>query len=321
MFFRISVILLLAFFPAGNAQSNSAGNEWELVWSDEFDGNSLNTAKWNFEEDCYGGGNNERQCYTKSKKNVSVSDGFLKITALKRKTKGFAFPKSWREGTEGSLRGKKRFEKVKRPFSSGRITTKNKGDWLYGRFEARMKLPLGQGAWPAFWMLPTSNSYGTWPLSGEIDIMEAINLGQSCEVCEGGREDRIHGTLHFGNPWPKNNQATAEVHLASNVPGFHHYAMEWYPDHMKWFVDGQLYSTIKKDQWFTKGASAENERAPFDQPFHIILNLAVGGKWPEENNDVGYFSMDYPKSVEVDFVRVYKCPVAQDGGSCSFSSN
>ncbi len=170
----------------------SAKESWQLVWSDEFDGDSLDTTKWNYEEDCWGGGNNERQCYTDKTENVSVKDGVLNITALKKTTKGYAWPKSWRAGTEGmKLRGKQRFEKVRRPFSSGRITTKNKGDWTYGRFEARMKLPTGQGAWPAFWMLPTDWAYGGWPLSGEIDIMEAINLGMSCPECEGGREDRV----------------------------------------------------------------------------------------------------------------------------------
>lgn len=317
MILRFSVICFLAFNTAVLASANAAGDKWQLVWSDEFSGNSLDLAKWNYEEDCYGGGNNERQCYTNSERNVSVSNGTLKITALHKKTKGYAFPKSWREGTEGSLRGKKRFEKTRRPFSSGKITTKNKGDWLYGRFEARIKLPTGQGSWPAFWMLPTSSSYGTWPLSGEIDIMEAINLGMTCEKCDGGREDRVHGTLHFGNPWPKNNKAGNETHLERDVTGFHDYALEWYPDRFNWYVDGKLFSTIKKDEWFSKGAPAGNTQAPFDKPFYIILNLAVGGKWPEESNDVGYFSMDYPKSVEVDFVRVYQCSKIASGGECS----
>ena len=146
--------------------------------------------------------------------------------------------------------------------------------------------------------------------------MEAINLGMTCASCAGGREDRVHGTIHFGNPWPKNNSISHETHLASDVPGFHDYAMEWYPDEMRWYVDGKLFSTVKKEEWFSKGAEDENVYAPFDQPFHLIINLAVGGKWPEENNDVGFFSMDYPKSVEVDFVRVYQCPVALSGGKC-----
>ena len=309
----LALIMTLGLVTSSVKAENTG--EWELIWQDEFDGSSLDENKWNFEEDCWGGGNNERQCYTKSKRNVSVSDGTLKITALKKVTKGFAWPKAWRQG-EGTIRGKKRFEKVQRPFSSGRITTKNKGDWLYGRFEARMRLPLGQGTWPAFWMLPSKNTYGTWPLSGEIDIMEAINLGMTCASCAGGREDRVHGTIHFGNPWPKNNMVSHETHLASDVPGFHDYAMEWYPNEMRWYVDGKLFSTVKKEEWFSKGAEDGNVYAPFDQPFHLIINLAVGGKWPEENNNVGFFSMDYPKSVEVDFVRVYQCPVALSGRQC-----
>ena len=110
MITRFSAICFLAFNIAALPSANAAGDKWQLVWSDEFSGNSLDTAKWNFEEDCWGGGNNERQCYTSSERNVSVSNGTLKITALKQKTKGYAFPKSWREGTDGTLRGKKRFE-------------------------------------------------------------------------------------------------------------------------------------------------------------------------------------------------------------------
>lgn len=305
MIFGLMVVLAAAS-PQGAAQADTASPGWQLVWADEFDGAKLDADKWNYEEDCWGGGNNERQCYTKHKRNVSVQDGMLSITAHKKTTKGFAWPKSWRNGTQGpKMIGKKRFEKTKRPFSSGRITTHKKGDWLYGRFEARMKLPTGQGTWPAFWMLPSDWEYGGWPLSGEIDIMEAVNLGQTCETCAEGREDRVLGTIHFGEVWPKNSHKGNETHLAAPVTGFHTYAVEWEPDEMRWYVDGKHYSTMTKEDWHT--AANDDARAPFDKRFHIVLNLAVGGKWPEESNDVGYFSMDYPKSMMVDYVRVYKC--------------
>lgn len=304
-----ATIIISAVALAPPALAETDGQSWQLIWSDEFDGSALDTAKWNYEEDCWGGGNNERQCYTDKTDNVSVGDGVLKITALKKTTRGYAWPKSWRAGTEGmKLKGKQRFEKAKRPFSSGRITTKNKGDWTYGRFEARMKLPTGQGAWPAFWMLPTDWAYGGWPLSGEIDIMEAINLGMTCPECEGGREDRVHGTLHFGETSPRNSLKGKETHLAAPVTGFHTYAIEWEPTQIRWYVDGKHYSTLTQDDWFTAASNATSANAPFDQRFHIILNLAIGGKWPEENNNVGFFSMDFPKSLVVDYVRVYQCP-------------
>lgn len=324
---RSMAVAILAFFmqAAVPALADPSETGWQLVWSDEFDGDSLDTTKWNYEEDCWGGGNNERQCYTDKTENVSVKDGVLNITALKKTTRGYAWPKSWRASSEGiwqeglKLKGKKRFEKAKRPFSSGRITTRYKGDWKYGRFEAKIKLPTGQGAWPAFWMLPSDWVYGGWPLSGEIDIMEAINLGMSCPECEDGREDRVHGTLHFGKAPPKNSYKGKETHLAAPVTGFHTYAIEWEPTQMRWYVDGKHFSTLSQDDWFTDADNAETDHSPFDQRFHIILNLAIGGKWPEESNDVGFFSMDFPKSLVVDYVRVYQCP---DGtGEACRSSN
>ena len=299
--------------PAVAVEQTETKGKWQLVWSDEFDGDALDTSKWNYEMNCWGGGNNERQCYTDDTKNVSLQDGKLKITAIKKKTKGFAWPKSWREGN-GPISGKRKLEKVKRPFSSGRITTKNKGDWTYGRFEARMKLPIGQGVWPAFWMLPTDNVFGGWASSGEIDIMEAINLGQTCKECEGGREDRVYGTLHFGGSPPDNRQASHSVHLDAPV-AYHVYALEWSEGKMSWYVDGKLFSTLTDKDWHTTSLSpVPGPFAPFDQRFHVILNLAAGGKWPEENNDVGYFANDFPKELSVDYVRVYQCAADPDTG-------
>ena len=230
------------------------------------------------------------------------------ISARKEKTRGFANTRSARSGEVPLVGGTKRYQKVKRPFSSGRIMTRNKGDWKYGRIEARMKLPTGQGLWPAFWMLPTDYAYGGWAASGEIDIMEAINLAMTCETCEGGREDRVYGTLHYGGQWPKNEYTGNEFHLPVPAGGFHTYRVEWSQGRMDWFVDDIHFSTKTHDQWHTKNVKGEpGFDAPFDKPFHVILNLAVGGKWPEGENNVGYFASDFPKRMVVDYVRVYQC--------------
>ena len=153
--FLISLLITFAPFWASAVDNKAVDDKWSLVWADEFDGDALDLKKWSVEDDCWGGGNEERQCYTKDPKNVSVQGGQLVISARKEKTRGFANTRSARSGEVPLVGGTKRYQKVKRPFSSGRIVTRNKGDWKYGRIEARMKLPTGQGLWPAFWMLPT----------------------------------------------------------------------------------------------------------------------------------------------------------------------
>ena len=306
--FLISFLITLAPFWVSALENEAVDDKWSLVWADEFDGEALDLKKWSFDDDCWGGGNEERQCYTKHQKNVSVQEGQLVISARKEKTRGFANTRSARNGEVPLVGGTKRYQKVKRPFSSGRIVTRNKGDWKYGRIEARMKLPTGQGLWPAFWMLPTDYAYGGWAASGEIDIMEAINLAMTCDTCEGGREDRVHGTLHYGGQWPKNEYTGNEFHLPAPADGFHTYRIEWSEGRMDWFVDDIHFSTKTHDQWHTKNVKGEpGFDAPFDKPFHIILNLAVGGKWPEGENNVGYFASDFPKRMVVDYVRVYQC--------------
>jgi len=300
-------LLLVCVFSVSVSKAETAA-KWRMVWSDEFDGAGLDLSKWSYEDDCWGGGNEERQCYTKREENVAVEDGELIITAIKKKTRGFANTRSAREGEVNLAPGTKRFQRVRRPFSSGRIITRGKGDWKYGRIEARIKLPTGQGLWPAFWMLPTEYAYGGWAASGEIDIMEAINLGMTCEVCAGGREDRVHGTLHFGGEWPKNEYSGNSIHLPSPVDGFHTYRVDWSAGRMDWYVDDVHFSTKTHDQWNTNNIKGDpGFDAPFDQPFHVILNLAVGGRWPEGENDVGFFASDFPKQMRVDYVRVYEC--------------
>ncbi|WP_338848493.1 RICIN domain-containing protein [Massilia sp. W12] len=243
---------------------------WRLVWSDEFNGPAIDGNKWSFEVNGKGGGNNELQYYTARSQNARIENGKLVIEARKEQY----------SGADGV-----------RQYTSARLRSLNKGDWLYGRFEARMKLPRGQGMWPAFWMLPTDNKYGTWAASGEIDIMEAVNMQAA-----GG--NKVYGSIHFGNTWPNNKHITvANTPPSSISDNFHVYAVEWEPRVIRWYVNNVLYST--QTQWNTGSAPYP---APFDQRFHLLLNLAVGGNWPGSPNA----STVFPQRMEVDYVRVYQ---------------
>ncbi|MDR4888382.1 family 16 glycosylhydrolase [Fredinandcohnia sp. QZ13] len=259
--------------PGKNEEGTEPGDSndplWKLVWSDEFDGNSLDESKWNYVQGGGGYGNNELQNYTNRPENIRIDNGNLVVEARKENYQG-------------------------NQYTSAMLDTKNKGDWTYGRFEIRAKLPEGKGMWPAIWMMPTSNEYGGWPVGGEIDIMELL----------GHDPGKIYGTIHYGNP---------HVHSGGNYTlpdnqkfsdDFHTFSIEWAPGEIKWFVDGNLYAT--KNDWFSKSNNEVVEYpypAPFDQDFHLRLNLAVGGDWPG-NPDV---TTDWstPKQMLVDYVRVY----------------
>ncbi|WP_342805044.1 family 16 glycosylhydrolase [Alteromonas sp. M12] len=283
--------------------------DWVMIWNDEFDGDSIDSTKWSHEVNCSGGGNNEQQCYTDSSENSFVADGMLNIVA-----------KPAEEGAE-------------LPYTSARLRTKYKGDWTYGRFEMRAKLPSGQGSWPAFWMLPTDEVYGSWPKSGEIDIIEAVNLG--VVDADGNEEKYVHGTLHYGRDWPQNESSGKEYLLpdgANPADDFHTYAIEWQEGEIRWYVDGYLYATQMASEvrynskgeasglvhqgWFSEYfdiATGEKEvhwdAAPFDQDFHILLNLAVGGDWPSNVNNLGIDETAFAngQSYIIDYVRVYEC--------------
>lgn len=241
---------------------------YKLVWNDEFNGTSVDDAKWEYEVNGAGGGNNELQYYTDRKENSWVKDGRLNIAALQEEY----------TGPDG-----------KRYYTSARMRTLKKGDWKYGRFEIRAKLPYGKGFWPAIWMLPTDWVYGGWPASGEIDIMELL----------GDNVRSVYGTLHFGGVPPAN------VHSGSmyTLPGgdfasqFHVFWLDWEETEMRWYVDGVQYATIK--DWYSVGNSYP---APFDQRFHLILNVAVGGNWPGNPDTTSVF----PQYMQVDYVRVYQ---------------
>ena len=284
-------------------------SDWKLVWSDEFDGTSIDTTKWNHEINCDGGGNNEKQCYTDAPENSFVSDGTLKIVAL--------------PAEEGAAL----------PYTSARLNTKGKGDFTYGRFEVRAKLPSGQGSWPAFWMLPTDEVYGGWPNSGEIDVVESVNLNVS--DAEGQVENKVYGTLHYGKDWPDNVHSGKDYSLPDGVnpaDDYHVYAVEWQEGEIRWYMDGNLYATQRKSEvrsnakgqavglayqgWFTEYHDAATgelttfwDNAPYDQDFHMLLNFAVGGDWPEAVNATGVDAGAFTNGqiFEVDYVRVYQC--------------
>ncbi|MEH6606284.1 MAG: glycoside hydrolase family 16 protein, partial [Pseudomonadales bacterium] len=261
---------------------------WELVWNDEFDGNSLNGSKWNIQlgdgsdYGIPGWGNNELQWY--QAENIAVEDGKLLITARQESTNGY-------------------------PYSSGRLRTSGKYDTRYGRIEASIQVPAGVGLWSAFWMLPTDSQYGGWASGGEIDIMEVINAGTTNEVL---------GTVHYGMAWPLNQQA-GRSHPVFAEDGFHTYAIEWEQDEIRWYLDDIHYHTVSSATWwsyFYGGPSigyTSNTLAPFDQDFHLLLNLAVGGNLP---GAVGSATV-FPSALAVDYVRIYKCDSGnQDGTGC-----
>lgn len=289
--FRSILAVVLAFSLAPAAALAQAG-EWKLVWADEFDGDTLDQTRWTPAADCGGGGNDERQCYDASPDTVSVKDGVLRLTVVKRKTRGLANP--WAGPTGPMKTG---------DYASGKIVTQGKASWLYGRIEARARVPGGQGVWPAIWMMPELSTYGGWPKSGEIDILETVNLGAPCGPCEGGRENRVFGTIHFaGDAAGAHRQAGGNTVMPPSPDGFHVYAVEWSPEAIAWSVDGREYARATQKDW--KRDDAEAGPAPFDRPFHLILNLAFGGRWPESANAKGVDEAALPATMEVDWVRV-----------------
>lgn len=282
----------LAFLAA--AAVAPAGN-WQLVWSDEFDGSSIDKAKWSFAVECWGGGNNERQCYTD--RNAVVRGGVLTITARRETTAGPDLPESQRKpGVLVATRTQ--------PYSSAKLTTAGKAQWKYGRFEIRARLPKGQGTWPAIWMLPSDWAYGPWAASGEIDILETVNLGALCTECSSGKDDRVLGTLHFGGVNPRNKHKGEELFYPPILDGkFHTFGLTWWPDRMVWTIDGKPYATRTASEWYTESSKAPG--APFDKPFYLILNLAVGGGLAESRDLKTVDTKAFPARLDVDYVRVW----------------
>lgn len=262
-------ILFLSFFCLNSFiifAQKSTYTDKDLVWQENFDGNSLNLKDWNFETHQPGWVNNELQSYGTSSENTYVKDGMLIIQPLKK--------------------GKS--------YTSGRINTLGKHEFLYGRFEARLKVPEGKGFLPAFWMMPADESfYGQWPKCGEIDIMEVL----------GDQIKKNHGTIHFGEPHTQ-KQGILNLTKGNFSDEFHVFAVEWDPGEMRFYVDDKMY--YKVSDWFTKkpGMDKEPFPAPFDQKFYLILNVAVGGSWP--GNPDSSTKFDESAQMVVDYVKVYQ---------------
>ena len=237
---------------------------WKIVWQDEFEGTELDLTNWTFDIGGNGWGNQELEAYTDRPENVRVEDGMLVIEAREE-----------REMIGG------------RDYSSARIKTQGLHAWQYGRIEARIKLPYGQGIWPAFWMLGDNLYQKGWPTAGEIDIMEFI-----------GREpDHIYGTVHAPGYSGGNGVGSMFTTSAESLRNdFHVYAIEWEEKEIRWYFDDQQFFKLTPedvpDEWI------------FDHPFFIILNLAVGGGWPGYPDD----TTEFPQFLYVEYVRVYQRP-------------
>ena len=323
---NITAIALSGLFLLGCGSDTSGIDEveatpptsitgWQMVWQDEFDGTEVDSSKWSFAVDCFGGGNDEAQCYTARAENSRVAEGLLTITALRETFSGPAVNDS--DPNYDPLDTSKTLD-----YTSARLVSKNKGDWKYGRFEIRAKLPQGQGTWPAIWMLPTDWVYGPWAGSGEIDIMEAVNL---TTVTNGGEpESAVHGTLHFGKTWPNNvysGQDYALPNAQNPSDDFHVYALEWQEDEIRWYVDDVHYATQRSSGWYSQyidengnTANAPDD-APFNQQFHMLLNLAVGGSWAANVNNTGIDESVFPQAMQIDYVRVYECADSPNTGA------
>lgn len=251
--------------PAGD------GTPWMRTWTDEFDGpdHSLpDPEKWVLESGGGGWGNHELQTYTTRPANLSVEGGHLVIRALRER----------HTGADG----------IERSYTSARMKTLGRFSQAYGRFEARLQVPYGQGIWPAFWMLGDDIEKAGWPTCGEIDVME--NIGREPTV--------VHGTIH-GPGYSGGKGIGTAVRLPSEArfaDGFHEFAVEWEPQALRFYLDGTLYATR------TPADLPAGAKWVFDHPFFIILNVAVGGDWPGKPDATTTF----PQVMRVDYVRVYR---------------
>lgn len=270
------VLLLLVIFTGVGCTPNSKqsdsqkptepSNEYQLVWSDEFDYSGLpDSTIWDYDTEGneHGWGNNESQYYTtKRMENANVENGVLHVIAQKEDFKD-------------------------KNYTSARLISKTA--WQYGKFEARLKLPAGRGTWAAFWMMPGGWTFndGNWPDVGEFDIME--HVGHDPGV--------IHASAHSRDyQWQKGTQQTDTVHVKDAATAFHTYTWEWTPDVVKAYVDNELYFEYKNE-------GLGETKWPYEKPFYLILNVAVGGAWGAMQ---GIDEDVFPQIMEVDYVRIYQ---------------
>jgi len=271
--FLLTAIAQFGFYSQSTTpaeqKANKSDAKWQLVWADEFNNTGLpDPAKWSYDVGGHGWGNKELQYYTeKRKENARVENGSLVIEARRE---------DWQN----------------REYTSARLVSKAKGDWTYGRFEVRAKLPTGKGAWPAIWMLPTAKTYGGWPSSGEIDIMEQV----------GFEPHVVHASVHTKSYHHSiGTQKTAKIVVPTATTEFNVYAIEWTPEEIRGYANDQHYFTFKNER--LTNSSADYKQWPFDQPFHMLLNIAVGGTW---GGAQGVDQTIWPQRLEIDYVRVYQ---------------
>jgi len=272
----LCVVVLLATTLHFNSHSPSSTplvqqstTKWRLIWADEFDYRGLpDSKKWGYDVGGHGWGNNELQYYSERRKeNARVEDGHLIIEARREAMKG-------------------------QEYTSARLVSKGKGDWTYGRFEVRAKLPSGRGSWPAIWMLPTSKDYGGWPNGGEIDIMEHVGFDP----------DVVHTSVHTrSHNHTIDTQKTSKISVPTSRTEFNTYAIEWTPDEIRGFVNQQQFFTFRNER--LTNPVADYQQWPFDKPFHLLLNIAVGGTW---GGSQGVDQTIWPQRMEIDYVRVYQ---------------
>jgi beta-glucanase (GH16 family) len=264
----------IAVLSAASSDPNlthGSGKYTRLAWSDEFNGTALDSNVWAFEINCDGGGNNEAECYTQNANNLFLNrQGHLVMQILKA----------------ANLSGGK-------TYSSARINTQNKQNFLYGRLESRLQIPIGMGMWPAFWTMPTDSVYGVWPTSGELDIMEVV----------GRNPNTLYGSAHFGVPSPY-TQLSGNISDPNIIHGFHTYALERDANQIRWYYDDHLYFTANTGDatfWPSGYTPTDNTPWPFEQNFFVIFNIAIGGSFGGsiDPNIVG-------DAMVVDWVRIYQ---------------
>lgn len=267
----LALSMLLPLAACGKKATQTPSLEgYNLLWSDEFDGDKLDETKWNREKREPGWTNNELQEYTESDENIFVKDGRLVLKAIKTEKNGKAY------------------------YTSGKVNGWNKSQFQYGKVVVSAKVPEGQGLWPAIWMMPNQESYyGQWPKCGEIDIMES--LGNDTTVS--------YSTIHYGEPHAEQQGTIIKEGDERFSAKFHEYSVEWEPGEMRFYTDGELVLTC--NDWFTaeEGMDDKPYPAPFNQPFQIQMNLAVGGNWPGNPDSTTDFSK---AEFEIDYVRVYQ---------------
>lgn len=257
-----AVCSLIIFFSCTTSESTNQ-KETEAVWAQEFN-EAIDTTIWSYELGDKGWGNKEWQNYTNSLENAFIEDGKLVLKAIK---------------TGDSL--------AHGNFTSARLVTRNKYNLKYGKIEARMKLPKGQGIWPAFWMLGSDHPNTSWPQCGEIDLMEY--LGHETNKVYG----TIHGPGHAGMNGISGNRVLGNTDLSAD---FHVYTTNWQEDKIEWFIDGEKYFEVSPE------SLPDGQEWVFNDEFFFLLNLAVGGNWPGYPDETTVF----PQQFEVDYIRVYE---------------